>query len=291
MLIIQPAEETGVGAAAMLAAGVFAADRLPRCVLALHDHPTIPVGKVGSCPGYSSANVDGFRLTVKGLGGHGAYPHTAVDPVSLAARIVLGLNDLVARQIDVHTPVVITVGSIHGGTKNNVIPGEVVIEATVRTHDGETRLLIPEKVEQMAIGLAAAVGAPEPVLEYDFGTPAGYNHPDLVAQARAVFARELGAENEILYPPGMGGEDFSRYGKVVPGFQFRLGEGRPERVMSLHSGDFDPPEESIAIGMRVVAAIIWDQLLRPRDGTDLAPIPEAHLTGILGEELGGQQVE
>ena len=114
--IFQPAEETGAGAEAMLAAGVFADGRLPRVALALHDHPTIECGKIGACAGWSSANVDGFELVVLGRGGHGAYPHQAIDPVTLAARIVLALNDLVAREIDVHTPAVISVGSINGGT-------------------------------------------------------------------------------------------------------------------------------------------------------------------------------
>ena len=115
--IIQPAEETGEGAKAMLAAGVYEEGRRPRVALALHDHPTIECGKIGVCPGYASGNVDGFELKVLGRGGHGAYPHHAIDPVSLAARIVLALNDVIAREIDVQTPAVISFGSIHGGAK------------------------------------------------------------------------------------------------------------------------------------------------------------------------------
>ena len=150
--IFQPAEETGAGAEAMLAAGVFADGRLPKLALALHDHPTIECGKMGACPGWASANVDGFELMVHGRGGHGAYPHKAIDPVTLAARIVLALNDLVAREIDVHTPAVISVGSIHGGTKGNVIPGSVTLQATVRTQDDATRALIKEKIERTVPG-------------------------------------------------------------------------------------------------------------------------------------------
>jgi len=258
--IIQPAEETGEGANAMLAAGVFEEGRRPACALALHDHPTIECGRIGVCPGYASGNVDGFELTVHGRGGHGAYPHHTIDPVSLAARIVLALNDVIAREINVQTPAVISFGSIHGGAKNNVIPDAVVLKATVRTHDDATRALVREKIERTVYGLAEAAGAPEPELVHDLGTPAGYNDPDLVAQVVETATRVLGAQNVVTYQPGLGGEDFSQYGRVVPGFQFRLGVGRPDRPMTLHSPAFDPDERSVKIGMRVVAEILWDQL-------------------------------
>ncbi len=260
--IFQPAEETGAGAEAMLAAGVFADGRKPKLALALHDHPTIECGKMGACPGWSSANVDGFELVVHGRGGHGAYPHKAIDPVTLASKIVLALNDLVAREIDVHTPAVISVGSIHGGTKGNVIPGSVTLQATVRTQDDATRAMVKEKVERTVRGLAAAAGAPEPELEYFWGTPSGYNDPELVTGVLATARRVLGNENVITYEPGMGGEDFSRFGREVPGFQFRLGVGRPDRPMTLHNSSFDPDERSVGIGMRLVAEILWDALQR-----------------------------
>jgi len=261
--IIQPAEETGKGAAAMLAADVFAEGRKPKCVLALHDHPTVEYGKIGVCPGYASGNVDGFDLTVHGRGGHGAYPHHAIDPVSLAARIILSLNDLVAREIDVQTPAVISVGSIHGGAKNNVIPDAVVLQATVRTLDDATQAQVKAGIERTVYGLAEAAGAPKPDLVFELGTPSGYNDPLLVAQVSETAARVLGEGNVVTYAPGMGGEDFSRYGREVPGFQFRLGVGRPDRPMTLHSPDFDPDERAVGLGMRLVAEILWDQLGRP----------------------------
>ena len=261
--IIQPAEEIGQGAADMLEAGVFADGREPRCVLALHDHPTVEYGKIGICSGWSSANVDGFRLTVHGQGGHGAYPHRSIDPVTLASRMVLALNDMVAREIDVQTPAVISVGSIHGGTKSNVIPDAVVIEATVRTRDNETRALVRDKIKRTVMGLATATGAPAPDLDYHWGTPSGYNDPGLSAEVIETASRVLGKDNVVTYPPGMGGEDFSRYGRVVPGVQFRLGVGRPDRPMTLHNSDFDPDERSVGLGMRLVAEILWDQLQHP----------------------------
>jgi amidohydrolase len=261
--IFQPAEETGAGSLAMMEAGVLAVAGGIERVFALHDHPTILTGQAGVCAGPATANVDGFILTVRGSGGHGAYPHTTVDPVSLAARIVLALEGIVAREIDPNHPAVISVGRIQGGTKSNVIPDAVVLEATVRTRDPETRALVQQKIERTVRGLAAAAGAPEPELIYDLGTPAGRNDPELSHQVADVMRRVLGDANVVDYLPGMGGEDFGRFSAAVPGVQFRLGVGRPDREMDLHSPTFDPDERSVAIGMRLVAEILWDQLLRP----------------------------
>jgi len=262
VFVFQPAEETGAGAEAMIAAGVLTGALRPDRVFALHDHPTLLAGEAGVCSGPATANVDGFRLVVRGRGGHGAYPHLAVDPVSLACRIVLALNDLVARETDPNHPAVISVGSIHGGAKSNVIPDEVVLEATVRTRDPETRAAVQAGIVRTVQGLAAAAGAPAPALEYQLGTPAGFNDPELSRQVQAVLRQVLGAERVVDYPPGMGGEDFGRFSSQLPGVQFRLGVGRPDRTMALHSPTFDPDEASVAVGMEVVAAILWDQLRR-----------------------------
>ena len=260
LFIGEPAEEVGAGAPMLLEAGLFDDDRRPEHTLALHVHPTIPFGQIGSRPGPSTANVDGFVLTVKGQGGHGAYPHKSIDPVSLAARMVLAFEAIVAREIDVNRHCVISVGRIDGGAKSNVIPDEVLIEATVRSQDDETREAVKLKVERTVMGLAAAAGAPEPELEYYYGTPAGYNDPDLVARCREVFRRIVGDENEIVYDSPMGGEDFSYYARAVPSFQFRLGVGRPDRDMNLHRADFDPDERAIGLGIRVASELLWDQL-------------------------------
>jgi len=260
LFIGQPAEEIGAGAAMLLEAGLFDGDRRPDCALALHVHPTIPFGQVGSCPGPSTANVDTFVLNVLGRGGHGAYPHESIDPVSLAAQMVLAFESIVSREMDVNHPSVISVGRIEGGSKSNVIPDQVTLEATVRSRDEETRQRLREKVERTVKGLATARGAPAPELEYQFGTPAGFNEPELVDACRAVFRRVIGERNEILYAPPMGGEDFAFYGKQVPAFQFRLGVGRTERTMSLHRADFDPDERAIGLGIQLATELIWEQL-------------------------------
>jgi amidohydrolase len=261
LYISEPAEEIGAGAMQLLEAGIFEGGRLPKCAMALHVHPTFDTGEIGSCPGPSTANVDGFVLTVKGDGGHGAYPHRGVDPVTLAARIVLALQSIVSREIDVNSGAVISVGRIEGGAKSNVIPDEVIIEATVRSHDEQTRGALAEKIERTVMGLAAAAGAPEPELEYYLGTAAGYNDPELAAEARAVFRRIVGDHNDQQYQPQMGGEDFGYFGQRVPGFQFRLGVNPPgEPEMRLHRAGFDPDERALRLGVEVAASLVWDQL-------------------------------
>lgn len=265
MLVFQPAEEIGAGATQMIAAGLFAEGRRPRSILALHVHPTLEVGQIGYCPGWATANVDGFLLTVKGDGGHGAYPHRGVDPVTLAAEIVLGLQTLVAREIDVNHNAVISVGRIEGGAKSNVIPSEVVIEATVRSQDDSTRQALADKVTRLVNGLATAAGAPAPALEYYFGTAAGYNDPALTKQVLGVVERVLGPAAAQPYTPGMGGEDFAYYGREVPGFQFRLGTAPPggtAGASSLHTATYAADEAALTVGLRVAAAAIWDQLER-----------------------------
>jgi amidohydrolase len=226
-------------------------------------NPTLEVGQIGSCPGWATANVDGFVLKVNGTGSHGAYPHQGVDPVTLAAQMVLAFQTLITREIDVNRHAVISVGRIEGGAKSNVIPDQVTIEATVRSLDKETRQMLADKVKRTVQGLAAAAGAPEPELEYYFGTDGGYNDPELTAQAREVVRRVLGPDADTEYDPGMGGEDFAYLGQRIPGFQFRLGVTAPgASPMSLHSADFNPDERAIGLGIRIAAEILWDQLGR-----------------------------
>ncbi|MFH1845392.1 MAG: M20 family metallopeptidase [bacterium] len=262
LLIFQPAEEIGEGARNMLQAGVFTAERRPLRVFSLHDHPDYACGDIAVCPGGATANVDGFVLTVRGHGGHGAYPHHAVDPVILAAQMVLAFNGIVAREMDVNNHCVITVGSIQGGAQSNIIPDEVVLQATVRSHDEPTRQALRTKITRTVDGLAAAAGAPAPRLEYYFGTPAGLNDPVLVAEVREVAGSLLGPEHVITHAPQMIGEDFALFARAVPGCQFLLGVAPPSGTTGLHSPEFNPDEGAVAVGMRLVAEILWDQLQR-----------------------------
>ncbi len=263
LFVLQPGEEVGAGARALVDAGLFEGARRPVAVYGIHDHPTIPTGKIGYCPGQSTANVDEARIRVRGDGGHGAYPHRSIDPVPVAAQLIVALQSIVSREVDPLKAAVITVGSIHGGSSSNVIPDFVDMRVTVRTLEPEVRKLVRDSILRTAKGVAAAAGAPEPEIDYRFGTPAMYNEPTLTAETIEVIEGVIGRENVVTYPPALGGEDFAVYQTVVPGFMFRLGVGRPEREMSLHAATFDPDERAIPLGVRIMSEVIWDRLTRP----------------------------
>lgn len=263
LFIFEPAEEIGAGSRLLINAGLFEDERKPEAIFAIHVHSSIPYGQVSYCIGRASGNVDTFRIKVVGRGGHGAYPHKSIDPVTIASRLVLALQSIVGREVDASTSAVISVGSIHGGTTTNVIPDTVEVTGTVRSLEPEVRKQLRDAIERTTLGLSVAAGAPEPLIDYRFGTPSMYNDPDLVAESIPALQNVLGAENVIHYAPKMGGEDFSRYQKLVPGFLFRLGVGRPEREMVAHSATYDPDERAIPLGIRLVAELLWSRLGTP----------------------------
>jgi hippurate hydrolase len=264
VFIGQPAEEIGTGARLMLEAGLFQRFPKPDFALALHCDARLPIGTIGYSEGLALANVDSVDILVRGKGGHGAAPHTTIDPVVIAARIVLDLQTIVSREVNPTDPAVVTVGSIHGGTKHNIIPNEVKLQVTVRTTKDEVRKHVLEAVERIAKAASAAAGAPEPVVKVDPGefTPALVNDRALTRRTVSLFRDLLGAENVRERPPIMGGEDFSRYGRSgVPIFMYFLGTIAPERVAaaereggqplpSMHSDLYYPlPEPSIKTGV------------------------------------------
>ncbi len=248
LLIGQPAEETGEGARAMLEAGLFEKFPRPDFALALHCDARYPHGHVNYRPGPMQANVDSVDVVVRGRGGHGAAPQTTIDPVVLAARIVLDLQTLVSRERNPFDPVVITVGSIHGGTKHNIIPSEVRLQLTVRTVTDQTRKAVLEGIARIARAAAAGAGAPEPMLRHDPGayTPALVNPPEFAEKMAAVLRDVVGAERVHVRPPSMGGEDFSRFALAgVPAFYYFLGSVAPDRYQaSLKGGPALPPTHS-----------------------------------------------
>ncbi len=278
VFIAQPAEERSGGAKAMLAEGLFEKFPRPDYALALHTNSTLPAGTIGYCPGYAMANVDMLDITVYGQGGHGAYPHTTIDPVVLAARLVMDLQTLVSREVSPLEPAVVTVGSIHGGAKGNVIPNEVKLELTLRSYKMEVRNALIEKIERHCKGLAISAGLPEEkyplVVVRDEFCPALYNDPALAQRLLPVFSKTLGTENVRLVSPVMGGEDFGRYGTTDPAVPiqlFWLGVVDPEKVAaadrgeiqlpSLHSSRFAPvPEPSIKTGIRTMYAAVRELL-------------------------------
>ncbi len=254
--IAQPAEERGSGARAMLADGLLTRFPKPDACLALHAKAELPVGSIGSCPGYALANVDSVDLRVRGRGGHGSTPHLTHDPVVLASRIVLGLQTIVSREIAPGEPAVISVGSIHGGTKHNIIPNEVELEITVRSYAPEVRAHLLAAIERTALNEARAAGFPEDLLPeikvLEESIPATWNDPDLVARVDAAIAHVLGAGAVRPTAPVMGGEDFGLYGPAAgcPAYLFWLGvtpeilwmaeqQGGPV-VPAVHTSRFTP---------------------------------------------------
>ncbi len=278
VFIAQPAEERANGAKAMLADGLFERFPVPDYALALHVSAILPAGTVGWCPEYAMANVDMMQIRVKGKSGHGAYPHTTVDPVSMASRLINDLQTIVSREISPLEPAVITVGSLHGGTKGNVIPDEVVLELTMRSYSDEVRNQIIEVIKRKckAIGVSAGLEEsmyPEVILHDEF-TPALFNDLALNQRIATVFEKELGKENVIKTDPVMGGEDFGRYGRTehqVPIMMFWLGAVHKEKyeaaqkgeieLPSLHNSQFHPdPEPTIKTGVKAMVAGILELL-------------------------------
>jgi hippurate hydrolase len=263
VMIGQPAEEIGAGARRMLADGLFKNFPRPDYGLALHCDSNRPHGSIAYTEGLALANVDSVDITVRGKGGHGAAPHTTIDPVVIAARIVLDLQTLVSRETNPTDPAVVTVGSIHGGSKHNVIPNEVKLQLTVRSTKDVVRKHLLDGIKRVADAAAAAAGAPKPEVKVDPEefTPALLNDPALTRKTVALFKEVLGPDKVLERPAVMGGEDFGRYGREgVPIFLYFLGTVAPERVAeaartgkplpSLHSDLFYPvPEPSIKTGV------------------------------------------
>lgn len=272
MLIGQPAEEIGAGALEMLNDGLFKRFPKPDFALALHVDSTMQAGKVGYRAGYILANVDSVDIVMRGKGGHGAYPHTTIDPIVQAAQLVVDLQTIVSRENSPFEPAVVTVGSIRGGTKHNIIPDSCRLQLTVRSYSDKVRKSLLEAIKRKANAVAAGAGAPEPLVEFSDATPATRNDEALVARVVPVFVRVLGADNVVPVDQSMGGEDFSQFGLAgVPIFMFRLGSLAPQRIEeftrarkpppSLHSPEYFPsPEPTITTGVTAMASAILELL-------------------------------
>lgn len=264
VFIAQPAEETGKGAQAMLEDGLFKRFPKPDYALALHVDSQLPTGIIGYRRGPALANVDSVDVTIYGQGGHGAYPHLAVDPIVIASEVVLALQTIPSRELKPYETAVVTVGSIHGGTKHNIIPDEVKLELTVRSYTEEVRNQILEAIRRLATEIARAHRAPkEPKIEVSESIPSTYNDPQLVDRLLPIFRKIFGEANVAEKEPEMGGEDFGLYGRAgVPAFLFRIGsvpreKGKP--FPSLHSAAYSPdPEPTITSGVRAMAAAVLE---------------------------------
>jgi hippurate hydrolase len=263
VMILQPGEETGEGAKAMLDDGLYTRFPKPGHVLAFHDAAALSAGVIGITPGYALANVDSVDISVKGVGGHGAYPHTTKDPIVLASRIVSSLQTLVSRENNPLDPAVVTVGSFQGGAKHNIISDEAKLQLTVRSYKPEVRKLLLEGIRRVVRGEAIAAGMPEdrmPVVtvrEAEY-TPATFNTDKFTSRALALFQQHFGAERAITTPAVMGGEDFSRFWLAdnsieslifwvggTPKAKWDAANGDAQKLPSLHSPYWAPEAEAV----------------------------------------------
>ncbi|HEA14992.1 MAG TPA: amidohydrolase [Pseudoalteromonas prydzensis] len=258
MMVAQPAEEVGGGAKAMLKEGLFSKYPTPDHVIALHVSASVPAGKVSMKNEYTMASVDSVDITVKGKGGHGAYPHTTIDPVVIASRIVLALQTITSRELSPLEPSVITVGSIHGGSKHNVISDQVKLQLTLRSYNPAVRLQQIAAIKRISKGIAISAGldeslTPEVYVHEDESIPSTYNNPAQTNIVRSAISAAIGESNVLETEAVMAGEDFGLYGRTdknipitlfwlggVEQTQYAAAQKSGDTLPSLHSSKFAP---------------------------------------------------
>lgn len=273
LFVGQPAEERGSGASAMIDDGLFTRFPKPDACLALHVSADLPAGKIATRSGYIMANVDSVDIKFTGTGGHGAYPHNTIDPVVMAARFIVDVQTLVSREIAPTEPGVVTVGSIHGGTKHNIIPDECLLQLTVRSYSDEVRTKLLDGIKRKANASAASSGAKEPEIVVSEGTPSLYNDDELTGRLVKALTAKLGADVVQTASPVMGGEDFSQYSRQggMPGMLFWLGTVEQERldrymnmglpIPGLHSAEYYPdPEPALQTGITAMCHSVLELL-------------------------------
>jgi hippurate hydrolase len=276
VIIGQPAEEVVDGAKSMVRAGLYERFPKPDFVIALHDSADLEAGKVGYTPGYAMASSTSVDIKIRGLGGHGARPETTRDPIVVAAQIVLALQTIVSRENSPLDPAVVTIGSIHGGTKHNIIPDEVSLQLTVRAYKEEVRKRVLASIERITKGIALAAGIPDdraPIVKYieAQATAATYNEPQLTERLGAAFVKALGSDNVVKLPPVMMSEDFGYLSleQKIPTALFTLGAVDPAKVKqskeggpplpSLHSALFAPvPEPTLRTGVKSMTSAVLE---------------------------------
>ena len=262
VMILQPAEELVIGARAMLDDGLYTRFPKPDYLLAFHDSASLPAGVIGMTPGYTLANVDTVKISVKGVGGHGAYPYTTKDPIVLASRIVTALQTLISRENDPQQPGVVTVGMFHSGTKDNIIPDEAKLGLTVRSYTPETRKILLDGIRRIARGEAIAAGMPDdkmPVVEIEEpSADATFNTSPFVERLTQLFATHFGTDRVTQAKPVMAAEDFGRFWLAdkskqstifwvggVPKAKWDAANGDPAKLPSLHSPFWAPEAEAV----------------------------------------------
>lgn len=263
--IFQPAEEGAPageegGAKLMIKEGVLENPR-PQAIFGLHVMPNLEVGEVGYNSGPAMASSDRFKITIRGKKVHGAYPHDGVDAVVIAAEAVTSLQSIRSRRINTQEPLVITIGSIHGGNRFNIITDEVVMEGTMRTLNEQVRSDAMAMMKQTLQGVTSIYGGSYE-LEFITPNPVTFNDPKLVEETLPTIKRIIGDTNLITPRPQMGAEDFSYFQKEIPGFFYFLGVGNRQKGITamIHTPDFDLDEDSLVIGTKVMSNVLLDYL-------------------------------
>jgi amidohydrolase len=266
LMLFQPAEEGDpdggrTGALRMLDDGLFSTK--PAAIFGLHVLPTIDAGTIGLNIGPAMASADRFTLTVIGQKTHGAYPHTGIDPVPIAAQIVMALQTIPSRQINATSPTVVSVGEIKGGNRFNIIADQVTLTGTVRTLSKDGPATVKARMTQIADGVTKAHGATFK-LDYVEGASVTFNEPALARQTRVVLEAVAGPGKVIEAPPQMGAEDFSYYQQQVPGVFYFLGVRNEAKKITamIHTEYFDLDEAALELGVRTMSAAVVDYLQR-----------------------------
>jgi hippurate hydrolase len=273
LLIGQPAEETIGGAAGMIKDGLMTRFPKPDVAVAMHVGNTLPAGQVGLVPGVYNTNADSLRITIYGKGGHGSAPHTAIDPIVIAARTILALQTIASREVRPTEMVVVTVGYIQAGTKNNIIPDQAELGLTVRTRSAEVRKQVLAAIARITKAEAEAAGAPRPPsIDHYESADLVYNDPVLAQRLRVALEAKLGKDNVVMEEPITASEDFSRFVEQgIPGFYFSLGGADPEKfaqakaagvmLPSNHSSLFAPDvDPALRTGIAAEVAVLRDLL-------------------------------
>lgn len=276
MLIGQPAEEAVGGAQSMLADEMYSRFAKPDYCIALHDSADLVAGKVGYTPGYAMASSTSVDVYIRGLGGHGSRPEATKDPIVAAAQFIMALQTIVSREKSAFDPAVVTVGSIHGGTRYNIIPDEVHLQLTIRAYKEDVRQRILASIERIAKSVALSEGIPEdraPIVKVeDEFAPSTYNDPELTKRLAGVFRSVLGAGNVVEVPPIMASEDFGLFGlegHQIPICMFTLGGVDPAKMQEheqtgkplpgLHSSMWAPlPEPTIRTGVKAMTSAVLE---------------------------------
>jgi amidohydrolase len=265
--IFQPAEEGPPpgepgGASLMVKEGVLQNPR-PQAIFGLHAFSEMAVGDIGYSEGPAFSAADTWEVKIVGRQAHGARPELSIDPIVTAAEFIQALQTIRSRSFSGHEPGVVTVGSIHGGQRHNIIPADVTLTGTIRTFRPEMSILAEERLRAILKGVTESAGATGEVVRYERGAPATINQPELTHESVPALERAVGASHVTRIPPAMGSEDFSFFANEVPGFYYRLGQVKPGTTSGdHHTPTFLADDGSIPVGITAMSYVIMDYLAR-----------------------------